>query len=1196
MPGDENHELHQRRSTHNRESVHHHRQSTHQNHDHGQHAHHHDGHGHGHANHKSEDDRRSTAVSGVPQVTVKTTDDDKSSINSTPIEIYKRSTGPSPNAQQDKRDSGQSNASSDDHGRVHFIGAQAVQGEPNNLSPTSAPETKQENLARASWTTASFTEVPNALDELTQQHHPSRTSADRSGEAKKKVSEISNSKRSSAGDLHSILVKHGQLPMDSTLTKYLRPTMLDEGSQAGVPSWDWLSRLEQMLIHFFLMIFESSSDSTKLVMEMMPSEAGQQIEEIFQLLLKAEPDMYKELGHLVHLAEKWLIHWKGDSEEREKAVEYVRLYMKGVKDKNYYRLPIQVRLHNPTCVDKDVASAYPVYVNRPPVNQIRIASPRVKPGTHFSRVVANILCGRPCEDPFPLGDIYADNFGRKVFKKPLHGDREIRTYTDKKYGDFYTRKDIFSIRRGRKSLRNDPALAQQDDGGAGDADEPRRAEDRDDCIENLNCWVPMYTKAYVQNLTGNGCEVFAKADFKRDVKAKACKSETCANAAKKGKSKKLYEWVRGPDGKVHRRAVGSYTELGVTGSVDRLHSRERSPGKGGTKGTHSKKFNNKTFKGTGASGKGGKGVRVGYAGKAVSDSRFGHEASGSKGKDGISSKGKTKTDSDGRSKKYNNKGGVGVYNVVDVMSIDGSGDSAHEEMEARYKYGAGSERDKRRQDGDNFKDTQSTYSNRGRSVSRYDSTKGVGGRGRGGGGRGEGYGEVGGSGRGYRGGADGRGYGGGTDGKGFRGGAGGKGYGAAGVTSSSSRRDKEFVDLFSKNASYHNRRDTNGTHKTYKSHHGLKLGKLGKYLNDEYEGEGFSWNPSSEYFNFDKDDENRIDDPAIMTVNQCWERASKMFKKPNKALVIPPPENLSMYLEKKYPKSRWPRGTPVASRNYPNGSIFVSQYASGSSRVFYPHGGLALLISAPSPATSRVLVVRDPSDHIFFFDKALLADINSSGKGTIFGDDGVVKLQYSPIGGFKLDGLEKGQRWQWHRGGVRMIFKLNKYISLRISDQNKIFLNFYGNMRGFLVNVASGKEVILMNPDNKKKDPLMNELRQLVRPKTVEDKFDYIRGKFNVPATLGFVDKAKHYRDAVDNNDRSINGSHSARNLLNNGIDQYYTPTVRKTRNIFTARGPKDPITYPDDFADCTRMCGVVEEPIICCQPNGNTFQCQYCI
>lgn len=50
-----------------------------------------------------------------------------------------------------------------------------------------------------------------------------------------------------------------------------------------------------------------------------------------------------------------------------------------------------------------------------------------------------------------------------------------------------------------------------------------------------------------------------------------------------------------------------------------------------------------------------------------------------------------------------------------------------------------------------------------------------------------------------------------------------------------------------------------------------------------------------------------------------------------------------------------------------------------------------MAVSGPSPITSQVLVVRDPSDQMFFFDKALIADLNSSGKGTIYAEDGTVK-------------------------------------------------------------------------------------------------------------------------------------------------------------------------------------------------------------
>lgn len=166
---------------------------------------------------------------------------------------------------------------------------------PPGVKPRSISEPDEDMSDRASWTTSSFTELTDAMDELTNQHHPSTdTHFHNLTEAEKKLLA-----RGSAADLHSILVKHGQ--HGSILTKYLRPTMTDEGTQAGVPSWDWLTRLEQMLIHFFLMVFESTGDSSKLIMEMLSTEAGAQIEEIFQLLLKAEPG---KVSNFIHDANK----------------------------------------------------------------------------------------------------------------------------------------------------------------------------------------------------------------------------------------------------------------------------------------------------------------------------------------------------------------------------------------------------------------------------------------------------------------------------------------------------------------------------------------------------------------------------------------------------------------------------------------------------------------------------------------------------------------------------------------------------------------------------------------------------------------------------------------------------------------------------------------------------------------------------
>lgn len=111
------------------------------------------------------------------------------------------------------------------------------------------------------------------------------------------------------------------------------------------------------------------------------------------------------------------------------------------------------------------------------------------------------------------------------------------------------------------------------------------------------------------------------------------------------------------------------------------------------------------------------------------------------------------------------------------------------------------------------------------------------------------------------------------------------------------------------------------------------------------------------------------------------------------------------------------------------------------------------------------------------------------------------------MGGFKFDGLDKGQRWDWNQGGQRICLKLNKFMSLRLSDYDKVFLTYYGNTRGFMVNIATGNEIMLMYPpDRSRKDPIINELKNLIRPKAIADRFDYIRGKFDTKVA-GLLDR-----------------------------------------------------------------------------------------
>jgi len=60
----------------------------------------------------------------------------------------------------------------------------------------------------------------------------------------------------------------------------------------------------------------------------------------------------------------------------------------------------------------------------------RLPSPRVKPAAHFARVVANLLCDRPCNKPLTPPAVYADELAKSVFENPLHSDTGFQAYVE----------------------------------------------------------------------------------------------------------------------------------------------------------------------------------------------------------------------------------------------------------------------------------------------------------------------------------------------------------------------------------------------------------------------------------------------------------------------------------------------------------------------------------------------------------------------------------------------------------------------------------------------------------------------------------------------------------------------------------------------------------------------------------------------
>lgn len=228
------------------------------------------------------------------------------------------------------------------------------------------------------------------------------------------------------------------------------------------------------------------------------------------------------------------------------------------------------------------------------------------------------------------------------------------------------------------------------DGAAGDVTEPQ-CTDREQCIENLHCWIPKYTKSYVNNLEDTGCEKFAKADFEKSLLVKQCRlgiadEKTCKDIKSAKMHKKLYDWVRGPDGKVHRRVVGSYTELGTASSTSRLMDHDGGRGWKGKKGMRN---------GPGHDG----GHGGGYAGRHRGEGRYPKAASDTK-----ISRAKDQSDFSKNGPLRRTQGSnkdkrkYSVFNTKDMLvgkenklktykansvSIDGSGDSFAEE--GRFK-------------------------------------------------------------------------------------------------------------------------------------------------------------------------------------------------------------------------------------------------------------------------------------------------------------------------------------------------------------------------------------------------------------------------------------------------------------------------------------------------------------------------------
>ena len=147
-----------------------------------------------------------------------------------------------------------------------------------------------------------------------------------------------------------------------------------------------------------------------------------------------------------------------------------------------------------------------------------------------------------------------------------------------------------------------------------------------------------------------------------------------------------------------------------------------------------------------------------------------------------------------------------------------------------------------------------------------------------------------------------------------------------------------------------------------------------------------------------------------------------------------------------------------------------------------------------------------------------------------------------------------------------MIIKLNRYMSVRILDLNKIHLVFYGNKRGVRFNVGPDERVISLmtiNPaglTSRRHDP------------TFLDNYDYSRGKFNVPM-FGFLDKDK-------NKSKVVNPSQSEVLLQSQGDQLPQLAYEYSFKQCETLDDHLPPLTYDSNVSQCA------------INPPGSAFLC----
>ncbi|XP_046564668.1 glutamate-rich protein 6-like isoform X2 [Haliotis rubra] len=158
---------------------------------------------------------------------------------------------------------------------------------------------------------------------------------------------------------------------------------------------------------------------------------------------------------------------------------------------------------------------------------------------------------------------------------------------------------------------------------------------------------------------------------------------------------------------------------------------------------------------------------------------------------------------------------------------------------------------------------------------------------------------------------------------------------------------------------------------------------------------------------------------------------------------------------------------PLIQKFYEDGKKFLTVFPDGSGNVFYPNGQIAILISYVSLG-QYIYVVHDENP-----SRTVKAVFEPSGYGSCYHNNGIVRLYFDQLGGIELD-VHGGRRrkWTWkdqethvHAPPFQPIcFGLNRYIGVRVMNQDSIALTLTARKRSCRFNV--GSRLKLVAPEN----------------------------------------------------------------------------------------------------------------------------------